>query len=160
MIYHFSMNALSTLTIMPENKESLALYISNLKSEILAGNENPLKIAKLLKILEEIVKTLRDDSEIKEIILKEAEKYKEKTIQNFGAEFCKKEVGARYDYSECNDNEWNDLSQKIHELSLQKKEREQFLNKITPEIIVFNNEGVRIEPPLKTSQTIVNVSIK
>ena len=160
MIYHFSMNALSTLTIMPENKESLALYISNLKSEILAGNENPLKIAKLLKILEEIVKTLRDDSEIKEIILKEAEKYKEKTIQNFGAEFCKKEAGIKYDYSECNDNEWNDLSQKIHELFLQKKEREQFLNKITPEITIFNNEGIRIEPPLKTSQTIVSISIK
>lgn len=160
MIYPFNMNALSTLTIMPENKESLALYISNLKSEILAGNENPLKIAKLLKILEEIVKTLRDDKEIKDIILKEAEKYKEKTINNFGAEFCKKETGIKYDYTDCNDTEWNLLSQKIHELTLQKKEREQFLNKVTPEIEIFNNEGVRIEPPLKTSSTIVSVSIK
>ena len=145
---------------MPENKVSLALYISNLKSEILAGNENPLKIAKLLKVLEEIVKTLREDLEIKELILKEAEKYTEKTIKNYGAEFCRKEAGVGYDYTECNDNQWNELSQKIHELSLQKKEREQFLNKITPEIVVFNDEGVRIEPPLKTSQTIVSVSIK
>lgn len=145
---------------MPENKDSLALYISNLKSEILAGNENPLKIAKLLKVLEEIVKTLREDLQIKELILKEAEKYTEKTIKNYGAEFCKKEAGVKYDYTECNDNQWNELSQKIHELSLQKKEREQFLNKITPEIVVFNDEGVRIEPPLKTSQSIVTVSIK
>jgi hypothetical protein len=152
------MNTLSTITVMPETKETLALYTKNLKSEILAGYENPLRIAKLLKAMEETIKSLREDKDVREIILSEAMKYSEKTIEAFGAEFQTKETGVKYDYSVCDDDEWKDLQEQQTRLAAKIKARETFLKSIKGD--VYDGNGVKLNPPVKTSTTLVTVILK
>lgn len=154
------MNTLSTITIMPENKKSLEVYKSNLKSEILAGNENPLRIAKVLKSLEETIKFLREDKEIREAILNEAMKYGEKTFETFGVEFQIKEVGVKYDFAACDDQEWNKLQKEYETLEKKIEVREAFLKSISPDQQIYDENGVQLLPPAKKSTTSVTVKLK
>lgn len=152
------MNALSTITVMPETKEALALYTSKVKEEILSGYENPLKIAKLLKSMEEIIDWLRSDKEIRDMIIREAGKYSEKTIREFGAEFQIKESGTKYDYSGCDDAVLIQLKKEQEKINQKVKEREAFLKNITDD--TFDENGIKLNRPVKTSQTIVTVTLK
>lgn len=154
------MNTLSTITIMPENKASLEVYKSNLKSEILAGNENPLRIAKVLKSLEETIKFLREDKEIREAILNEAMKYGAKTFETFGVEFQIKEVGVKYDFTACDDQEWNKLQKEYEILEKKIEVRETFLKSISPDQQIYDENGVQLLPPAKKSTTSVTVKLK
>lgn len=151
------MTTLSVINVLPSTKAEIKSFVSDAKDRILAGDENPLKIASQLKAFEEVVKELRDDKEIKEATLKAAEK-EGKTFQQFGAEFQIKEVGVKYDYSVCDDQEWNDLDRMIKTLSEQKKDREKFLQAVKGE--VFDTNGIQLHPPVKTSTTSVTVTLK
>ena len=151
------MTTLSVINVLPANKAEIATFVKDAKERILSGNENPLKIASQLKAFEEVVKELRDDKEIKEATLKEAEK-EGKTFKMFGAEFQIKETGVKYDYSVCDDQEWNDLNAQLESISEKKKARETFLKTIKCD--VFNANGIQLHPPIKTSTTLVTVTLK
>ena len=73
-------NALSTMKLMPSTKKELKTYVAKAKQEILGGWYNPLQVAGMLKAMEEVVKQLRSDPEIKDAIDNEASKYPDKTI--------------------------------------------------------------------------------
>lgn len=51
-------------------------------------------------------------------------------IENHSAKIITKEVGIKYDYSVCNDDEWNVINTRIEQLTEQRKERELFLKSI------------------------------
>lgn len=150
------MTTLSVINVLPSTKEEVQSFVQDAKDRILAGYENPLKIASQLKAFEEVVKELRDDKDIKEITLKAAEK-EGKTFKQFGATFQVKEVGTKYDYSVCDDAEWNDLDEQIKKLTEKKKDREKFLQAVKGE--VFDTNGIQLHPPVKTSTTSVTVTL-
>lgn len=150
------MTSISLITTLPSNKAEVATFVQDAKDRILAGYENPLKIASQLKAFEEVIKQLRDDKEIKEAVLKEAEK-EGKTFKLHGAEFQIKETGVKYDYTCCDDKEWNNLEKQINELIEKKKAREDILKTIKGE--VFDNEGTQLNPPSKSSTTSVTVKL-
>jgi hypothetical protein len=151
------MNSTSVITLMPSNKEQITTFVNNAKDLILSGNENPLKIAVQLKAMEDTIKHLRGDNDIKEAILKEAEK-EGKSFQRYGARFDIKENGVIYDYTECQDTEWNDLKTKYDEIEKKIKEREKFLKVISKPIADAEN-GNLIYPPSKKSTTSVSVTL-
>lgn len=107
--------AISTLTVLPSTRAELTNYISLVKQEILSGNTNALRVAIQIKSLEEILKALKDDNEIKECIMSEANLYPEKVIEIYG---CKIEKSSRtvYDYSNCGDQVYNDLIEQKEKL--------------------------------------------
>lgn len=74
-------NALSTIKLLPASKSELAFFANKAKNEILSGYYCPLEVAGMLKAMEELVKALRADKEIKAAIETEADKYAEKTIE-------------------------------------------------------------------------------
>lgn len=150
------MTTLSVINVLPSSKEEIATFVQDAKERILAGYENPLKIASQLKAFEEVIKELRDDKDIKEATLKAAEK-EGKTFKQFGAEFQVKETGVKYDYSVCDDAEWNELNAKLETITEQKKARETFLKTIKTD--VFDANGVQLVPPVKTSTTTVTVKL-
>lgn len=151
------MNTISTINLLPSNKAEIKTFVQDAKDRILAGYENPLKIASQLKAFEEVVKELRDDKDIKDVTLKAAQK-EGKTFDQFGATFQIKEVGVKYDYSVCDDQEWNDLNAQLERLNEKKKAREKFLQVIKGEI--FDATGIQLRPPVKTSTTSVTVTLK
>lgn len=152
------MNVLSTLTILPETKQQIQNYVEKAKSEILAGNESPLKVWKLLKSFSEVIKQIQQDEDIKKYILDEAEKEGKKQFELHG---CKFTIQNRlsYDFSECNDSELDQLQKEAELLSLKIKARQAFLIGLEDS---FNNPdtGEILLPPVKKTTTTVAVTLK
>ena len=151
------MTALSIISAMPETKAQVKSFVQDAKDRILAGLENPLKIASQLKAFEEVIKELREDKEIKEVILNEFAKHGEKSIELFGTKFTQAETGVKYDYSQCDDALWTNLEKQISDLKAKQKDRETFLKAIHGD--VFDDNGIKLNPPAKTSTTNVNVTL-
>ena len=81
----------------------------------------------------------------------------------FGCEIIEKELGVKFDYSSCNDQVWNDLNEKMVNLSKEIKERETFLKGISTPLDCFNpdtGETYQITPPIKSGKLGKSVTIK
>lgn len=74
-----------------------------------------------------------------------------------------RESGVKYDYTVCGDNEWSDLKSRHDALTLELKEREEFLKKVnkTMEVVdTDSGETYTINPPLRTGKMGLTLSIK
>lgn len=152
------MNAISTLTVLPQSKEEISNYVGMIKSEILGGYINPLNSALMIKAFEEILKSLKDDEEIKAYVLSEADKYTEKTIDLNGAKITKQDRTTYY-YENCNDSVWNDLNAQIEQLKCEIKGRESWLKtirSITPD----TQTGELINPPSTKFNSILTITLR
>jgi hypothetical protein len=153
------MNELSIITQLPDLKQ-IGIFKQNIKAELLdGGNYNLLNIWHYFKAGARLFKELSDDEDIRKAILNEAEKQGSKSFEMNGVKFSIKEAGTKYDYSGCNDSEYNLLTEKFNQLSELKKEREKFLQGITTKTEIYGSDGAQILPPIKTSQTIVEVKL-
>lgn len=153
--------ALSTLSILPSNREQLKAFSRQLKDEILSGNTDPLKALVQLKFIEKMLEDILKDEELDHLFVKELENYgKEKVVQIAGAKLMQTEVGVKYDYEASGDPKWFDLDKQAKEIAERKKEREKFLQGIPyNEGVVDPDTGVFITRPPKTSKTKVKVTL-
>ena len=153
--------ALSTLSVLPSNKEQVVKFTRQLKDEILANDRNQLEILVHLKFIEKTIADVLKDEEIDYHFLKEFllfDKNEKVTIN--GSELRQSEVGVKYKYLDCGDPVWNELSEKLKTLTEQKKEREKFLQNIPYDKgTVDPDSGVFITRPPKTSKTKVIVRL-
>ena len=77
-----TMTALSTLSVLPSNKEEVKRFSRMLKDEILAADRDPLKILVQLKLIEKVLEDVLKDEEIDHHFNKEFELYgKEKVLE-------------------------------------------------------------------------------
>lgn len=116
--------------------------------------EEYLKVKKGLEFFTQAEKNLKPY--FNGVQLNKGEKY-------FGCEIVEKETGVKYDYSVCNDAEWNSLNAAIEMAKEQLKERENFLKGITKPLDSFDTdtgETFQIMPPLKTGSLGKSVTIK
>lgn len=150
------MNTTSVLSLFPETKASVKSFVERIKSEVLSGEKDPLEFSVIFKSLEEIVKELRSDKDIKETILDEAAKYGNKTFEAKGAKFTIRD-SARYDYS--SDEKWRELNAEVTKLKEKIKKREEMLKSLTDEV-ADPETGEIIYPAVKYSTTSVSVTLK
>jgi len=153
--------ALSTISVLPCNKEQVKIFSRKLKDEILANTTDPLKILVQLKFIEKTIADILKDEELDYYFLKEFMLYDkdEKVIVN-GAELRQSETGVKYLYEDSGDPVWFDLDKKLKELTEKKKEREKFLQAIPyDQGVVDPGTGVFITRPPKTSKTKVIVKL-
>ena len=150
------MTTMSVLNLMPENKEGVKIFVNKTKETIL-NNSDILRSAKLLKCLEDVVKSLRQDKEINEAILNEAEKHG-KTFDLNNCKYQIKETGVKYDYSVCEDSQLNNMYKKLEQLTKQIKEREEILKAHKTEWVEMDT-GEVIYPPVKKSTTKVTITL-
>jgi hypothetical protein len=153
--------ALSTINLLPSNKEQVKTFAAMLKNEILANDKDPLPILVQLKFIEKVIGDILKDEEIDYHFLKEFLLYeKEKEVIVNGAKLQQQETGVKYTYADSGDPVWNDLSKQIDELTEKRKERETFLKAIPYDAgIVDSDTGVFITRPPKTSKTKVVVKL-
>lgn len=152
--------ALSTISILPSNKEELYKFSRMLKDEIIADEKETLPILGKLKVIEKVIKDVLEDKEVKERFLRDRLAYSEKEIVKFnGIDFSVREAGVKYEYSASGDIKWMDLDKKIKELTEARKEREKLLQNIPPEGLVDPDNGNYITRPPKSSETMVIVKI-
>lgn len=153
-------NSLSVFeTTKAERKEIVENYISGL----LDGHLDPIHIHLQVKHMEAFIKAITTDERYKDKVLSEAEKYG-KSFEQFNAAFQVKETGVKYDFTKCEDSEWEQLNSELEALKERIKEREAFLKTIPAKgIEVLDNETgtvSQIFPPFKTSTTTVSVTLK
>lgn len=138
---------------LPATKKELSNYIKTAKDNLLSGNYDPLKLAHTLKIMEEIVKNLRNDKEVKEMIQEEAEKYPEKTIDFSDFSITKTERKTK-DYTGI-DTVLDDLNAVLEKTKAMIKVRQSVIDlKVNPET------GELFKPVPYKSQTVLTVKIK
>jgi len=153
--------ALSTISVLPSNKEQIQKFSVMLKDEILASDKDPLKILVQLKAIEKVIADILKDKDVDYHFLKEFLLYeKEKEININGAKLRQGETGVKYHYEDSGDPVWFDLDKEIKELSEKKKEREKFLQNIPIDKgTVDPDSGVYITRPPKSSKTKVIVNL-
>lgn len=149
--------AISTLNYLTLSRDNLPAFIQKAKEEILSGEEKAINVALMLKSVEEIVSSLRSDKDIRDFIVNEIIKYNGK-FENDSAKMEIKETGTRYDYSACNDSQWENLNNQIIILTSKLKDREKFLKALHEEMIT--SDGEIIQPPVKSSVTNYTVTLK
>lgn len=153
-----------SLLVIPDDKSFLTLSkseISDIVAEVAYNlNEGFIDHDKAIvvgKKLDELSKqyneTVRQLSKGK-IKLQKGEVY----LKN-GVEITEAETGVSYDYSSCDDGEWNLLTEKIEPLIAMRKTRESFLKTIRKEY-VNEDTGEVIQPPLRTGSTSYKLTFK
>lgn len=154
-----SIKALSTIADAPITYVEIGNLIHFMKQELLSGDYNPLDVELKLKAMEETIKQLRSDEEIRAFVLSEAEKYG-KSFEWRGAKMSIREVGVKYDYAATGDSEWAILDAQIRELTEKKKAREKFLQSIPDGGTVNPDTAEVVYRPAKTSTTSIAVTLR
>lgn len=146
------METLSVIRLMPESKEQVKNFVELSVNQILSGEINAAEIAIYLKTMEDVVKGIRDNRDIKDMLIDEIGDKLE--IGNAAISVVET---SRYDYSE--DTKWNELSNEIKLLSDKKKSREKLLQTLEKEV-ADPDSGELIKPAEKTTSKTVRVTLK
>lgn len=144
-----------TITNLPAGKNEVRNFVKTSKELILSGDVDiKLHLVKL-KMMEEAIKALREDVEIKLYGESEIEKYGG-TTEAYGATLSLRN-SVRYDYSQ--DNDWALHQLNIEAIKDEQKEREAFL-KALKKPVADAETGELVYPAIKTSAVSIVVSLK
>jgi hypothetical protein len=152
------MESIELLNLLPTLKESGEIFKASIKRLIEDGETDIFSLSAKLAFLSKNIDELRKDVDLEEKLLTEALKEDKKTFKSHGVEFQIKEVGVAYDFSVCDDQELNDYLtlQATYEEKI--KARKDFLKTISGE--VYDANGIKLNPPVKTSKTKVTITLK
>lgn len=138
------------------NKDYISQTVEQARVNLSEGFTDALKLfitaKKGQELFTQLEKVIRPYAE-QETRLGKGEVYKK-----YGCEITERMTCVSYDFSVCDDEEWNELYNQIAELDKKKKEREKFLKTITKPI--FDENGVEIKPPIQKGKMGLAVSIK
>jgi len=144
------------------SKEKIEELSRRLITAVEEGHKNPLELLVKLRFAEQVIKQSIEG--IESFCVDEASKYgKGEQIKLMGAELKIKEAGVKYDYSNCNHPVWFKLNQQLDQTKAELKGTELTLKSVKAGYDYTDEttgEIFHINPPAKTSKTIVEVSIK
>ena len=144
-----------TVNKIPASKEEQAVLSSAMINSVLDGEIDPIKAVVQAKSLVETLTLFLKDKGVNDLVLMEVEKYGKQTSKD-GATIAIKEVGSKWDYSECGDPIYNRLSAKKAEIEEKLKEREALLKATKEprtEVDEETGEVYTVNPPSKRSTT-------
>lgn len=144
---------------LPTNKAEIEVYNANVKDLALSGDVDIIKLARTVNVMKRIVENFEKETEIQNALLNEVQKYGKGELP----EIQVKEVGTRWDFSECNYPQYERICQQIDLLTEQKKSLETYLKTIkrpTDFIDPETAEQVEIIPATKSSSTKVVFTLK
>lgn len=143
--------------ILSLNKSSISSLIDQVCHSLTEGNEDPVKALVMGKKLDELSKKYNE--KVRQLVSGKIKLQKGESYIKYDVEITEEETGVRYDYSKCNDAEWNQLNDEIEPLLAKRKEREEFLKTIRKEF-VDEETGEIIQPPLRSGKLGYKLSLK
>lgn len=154
----------SILSLFETNKEQRQSFTLGVIDALQSGEVDPLKVHLQVKCMESIIKLLNENTIYKKSILDAAEKYGEKSFEFMNSKVEIKEMGTKYDYSQCGDTVWEMLEQKASSAASDLKERETFLKTVPSKglqvLDELTGEMITVYPPSKSSTTSVAITLK
>lgn len=157
------MKEIALLSQFPTSKTEQKEMVDHMVEALKSGTENPLRIEAYMASIEAVVKEYRGNKEVKEILLDEVRKYPRSIAEMFNATFQEKEVGVKYDFSECGHVRYNELVEQINALTEQKKQLEAEIRAHKDMFIytdIETGESYEVNPPKRTASCQVVVTIK
>lgn len=141
------------------DKPFIANTAQSIISAINEGELNPIDLKLRLKAIESVIETIKPV--LDKAARDEAEKYGAKSFERLGARIELIEAGTKYDYSNCNDDQYKDLIIELEKLKLKIKQREKFLQSIdgSMNIVTDHGEGVTVFAPIKTSTSTIKITL-
>lgn len=88
---------------------------------------------------------------------------KGEVYKKFGTEITQKESGVKYDFSTCDDAQWETIKAKADYYANLLKDRETFLKTITKPITIVDDETgdiMELKAPIRSGKLGLNISIK
>lgn len=143
-------------------KTDIKKLASNCANE-LTENGRIIEVAEMISKMEFFIKELKANPDYIEFLQYEVAKFGKNYTTSTGTKIELAEVGTKYDYTFCEDDEYNELIVKQMGIEEQIKERQKFLKSIPIDgIEIVDSDGVlkRIYPPSKHSTSSVKVTIK
>ena len=156
-----TMTAQSVISLCPSTKEQIELFANQLIGDVEQGVTNPLALHIRLTLIEKSFDKVKEA--IKKQVLAEAEKHNQNSFDHMGCKIEVKEMGVRYDYSACNDWEWNQVNELKNGYEISLKNRQEFLKYLKKKETIVNEETgevIEISPTIKTSTTTIAVTPK
>ena len=151
------METLQKIQSLPASKDGIQLFVDTTIDRIIAGDLDPLQLAPSLKAMEEIVKGIRENKDVKNVMMGMIEEMGEKKVQYGNATISIVETG-RLDYS--GDPVWDGIKKEEERCATIRKQREEILKTVTSEFPDPVNEGVLLKPPVKNYSQIIKVTLK
>ena len=146
------MEALSVIRLMPESKEQVKSFVEFAVNQILSGEVNAPEIAVYLKTMEDVVKSIRDNRDIKDMLIDEVGDKLE--IGNAALTVVET---SKYNYTD--DTRWCDLNLEIKLKTEQRKYREKMLQTLENEV-ADPDSGELIKPAEKTTAKSIRITLK
>ena len=154
----------NTLSLFETTKQQRKVFVQNVLDQIRDGNTDPIKVHLQLKCAEDIIKQITGNEEFRSELIDACDKQGGKSFTYQNAKFEKKEVGVKYDYSQCNDAKLVELESKIELLSEQLKSRQSLLKTAPASGLTVvdeeSGETYTVYPPAKSSTTSIAVTLK
>jgi hypothetical protein len=146
------------LTLMANTSTQITVFSDGVIEAVQGGEIPALTVLVQLKAMETASERIR--KEIRPNMLNEIDKQPD-TFQYLGNKITKAEHGTKYEFENCNHPGWNDLTKIINNAIEQRKEIEATLKTLkAPTTLVFDDEIVTVNPPIKKSTSGINISIK
>ena len=143
---------LSTIVALKGNQHIIA---RSLIDKVNSGEETAISMAAKAKFISDTFKEVSES--IKPQVIEEVNRYgKEQVTALGGYSVTVKEMGVKYDYSNCQHPQYNRLLIELSKLEKTKKEFEEFLKSIKGHVEIADEETgemVTIYPPAKQSTT-------
>jgi hypothetical protein len=136
------------------SKSEIERVATEMVQSIVDGNLQTDKALLTIRAIRVAMETAED--KIKDQVIDELHKRGKEGFEVYGAKVNLKELGVKYDYTNCLDAEWQNLDAEIKRLSELRKERENFLKSLTKTMtIVDENTGevMQVHPPIRQSTT-------
>lgn len=153
--------ALSFVRQLPSTKSQVAMFSDQIRQSLLSGDVEPLELAVYFKAIEKMMESVKET--LTELSLAEAEKYGKGEFEFKGAKIVVKELGTKYDYSNCGDRNLEKCNTEISALTEERKGRENFLKSLQYEMTIVDEETgetTKLYPPVKSSTTGISISLK
>lgn len=141
------------VSLFDSDKEGRQQFANRIIESIEEGREDALKMYITLKKMQEVCSLIIDHKIMKDATMKELALHGQKEVEIHGAKATTKETGVKYDYTSCNDSQWNTLKKEKEALEKRLKERETFLKSIPAGGVANPDTGEVITKPAKISTT-------
>ena len=157
------MKDLSLLLQFPQSKTEQKLMVDLMVAKLEEGNIDPLKVEAAIANIEAVAKEYRKNERVKAMLLDEVRKYPKSVADIYNATFQEKEVGVRYDFSQCGHKKLEEVTAHIAELTEIKKQLENEI-RAHKDMYVYTDietgESYEVLPPMRTSSLQVITTIK
>lgn len=153
--------ATGVLSMMGSTSTDIDFFSDSIIASVKNGEENAIKVLVQMKAMDRASERIQ--KEIKENYMLEAYLYPGKSFDYMGNNIQKVDVRTEYDFSACEDPEWNRLENTIKSLKALQKQRESFLRGSGEPFTILNEETGEVNkvyPPIKKTTPGLKVNLK